>query len=694
MAKSWFFPDRSSNFFNKPQHDDGNTSMLQRGFLLGGSTRGSTADKPKQKKSLPNSNSNDTAALKNYRTTTSTTEPPSSVTTSLKRGFLLNGSTTNKNLKPKQSNLFSKKLNDPSPSGWTKGFLTKKKKIRTKNKKTKNPVQQQQRSFQLQHVDRDNNHKSHGRKTARSSISQTELSIDAKGCDCITNKTCQNETRSNVDTCLLFSESYDANKAVDATKGVSDTAITNKSLITIISESDDNDTNSLSLLQPQQQKLENESCGREEATVEAAANTSLTSPSMLLSPFISVVKDNKNNDEKSLLTEVCTKRISKNIKKEDDEEMHEVFTETVCDDESQLHYSTSLIDSGTSILERNLKSMTVINGDKVISPVANNILQFQLELEKVFEKQQRKSSRYTGVIGSTDDIHNEVDDSQILLNIRSWTMEQNQWLWTCMLQRNLRCSHNVGTRSDITQKIFSELFDAEYRHRRDNKTNNDDSNKLSPLESILRSIETEKDRRLILEGLSVIQNYYACRRQKFNDLLEKKAINSKNPNCSIENGNKEPALLVEERSQAVMTQLIPCIADLVLMTSNGKRTQLAQSAWEIAIQLMAFRISYSLFVISVLPTKFWEQMQILIHRQILWQRSKMTKKKSTKVNDIRIHQLSKLQRNAKYMMKNGSVKIDDSFDDDNDDDDDDGSKRVKSVLMDTVMLIEKQIKII
>jgi hypothetical protein len=307
-----------------------------------------------------------------------------------------------------------------------------------------------------------------------------------------------------------------------------------------------------------------------------------------------------------------------------------------------------------------------------------------------------------------------------------------------MLQRR---QHRGGNRSlstnntkngddefDVTRKLFSELFDAEYyHHRRRLKTitNDDDedtniNNNNNPLESILRSVETEEDRRLAYQAVLVIQEHYTYRRRYLvslqNNNRNNDALKKKNNSNNIEIINKE-LLFSEEGSkqqQGMTQQLIPLIIDLVMNTSDGRRTRMAQIAWETAILLMTFRIRHyccnnpieennsgslssssssqnnaapSLLLLeSLLPMSFWEQMQSLIQRQIMWKQSK----KKKKTNDIKINQLRDLEIKVKDIMVNKAV-----ADNDNDllNDDRRLTTMQSVVLVGTVIELEKHIEV-
>jgi len=490
-------------------------------------------------------------------------------------------------------------------------------------------------------------------------------------------------------------------------------------LISVVSDNDADDATVVSSMQRQQphrqqRRISGNESDDTRSTTKTTTTKSLISPLSLVSPFISVVGENHDdgNDRGTpLLTEVSVTRKPKGSKSEGNEGSHQIsawnvsLTETVHDNQT-------------------IEEKKITDGDEEENFGRKNILKFQQDLEGMFERQRRnKTTNKTQ--DEDDDNHNDGDDSQIILSIGSWTTERRQWLWTYMLQR--RQQHDeIGDIFDVNRRIFSELFDAEYRHSHGNDVNNMNNNNNYSLESILRRVEVEKDRRLAFQAVLVIQEHYTYHQRNFvllqND--ENNDILKNNNNNSMKVINKE--FVFGEELQQGMVQLIPLIVDIVMIPSNGRRTQMAQIAWETVILLMAFRIRYychcshnkhdssssvlspnndddgkspiiiedsnpsassssyntaPLVPVASFLTSFWEQMRSLIQRQIMWQGSKK------KTNEMKLNQLRELQTRFEKIMINKAVT------DNNDLLNDDFTIMTSYHLMDLVAALEKQIKL-
>ena len=482
-------------------------------------------------------------------------------------------------------------------------------------------------------------------------------------------------------------------------------------MISILSDNDVNESTVVSLMQHQQQQRrisENESDDTMNTIKTTTTTQSLISPSSLVSPFISVVGESHNDDDihndggTPLLTEVSITRIPKGRKSERDEESHQTSAWNVSS--TKPVHDNQIYRATTSVGGRLLHN--IVSEEKKITDSdeeeenfgRKNILKFQQDLEGMFERQRRnKTANKTKTKDEDDDNHSDGDDSQIVMTIGSWTAERRQWLWTYMLQRQQH--DKIGNTFDVNRRIFSELFYAEYRHSHGNDVNTRNNNNNYSLEPILKRVEDEKDRRLAFQAVLVIQEHYTYHRRNFVVLQnnENNDVCKNNNNSSMEIVNKD--LIFGKGLQQGMVQLIPLTVDIVMMPSNGRRTQMAQIAWETAILLIAFRIRYYCYcsckkydsspsalspnsdddgspmiiitdsntssfsssydntaplvvpVASSLPTSFWEQLQSLIQRQIMWQGSK----KKKKPNEIKINQLRELQTKFKEIIDKKAV---------------------------------------
>jgi hypothetical protein len=753
------------------------TTTLQRGFLLSGSmTMNNDKRKKKNKQSSSSSSTESTA-------------------------------TTN----PKEDHIMVSTRKENSV--WTKGFLTTKKKKKTSTIKTKktptndDPETETEKKIRerrqastittLQSVENYNNSNinNQNNKTKIQSSSPITFSRDLLSIDKDDDNDIQNTTINN---------GTNKTRIIDTTNNISNTIAT-KSLISIVVNGDDDENDDVtevsSMRTRREQQQQRISENKINNTKTKTTTKNLINPSSFVSPLISVVGDKNDDGDEGipLLKEVSTNRKSKEGRSEGGGIVNLILSRKVSSTPETVHEeelncaSTSTTSNKDGEKEEIKIACNKVNNDDKEEGNSDmvNILKFQQELENILTrpkpKQQKQllspSPRHTGGNITTnkpksdnDDSNNNNNnndgDSHNIMNARSWTTERRLWMWTHMLHRR---QHRGGNRSlstnntgngddefDLTRELFSELFDAEYYHHRrgfipisnddDESTNNNSSNS-NPLESILRSVETEEDRRLAYQAVLVIQEHYTYRRRylislqnsdRNNDIL--KMMKKKNNYNNIEIINKE-LLFSEEGSkqqQGMIQQLIPLIIDLVMNTSDGRRTRMAQIAWEAAILLMTFRIRYYccccfynkkynnltsqplssssssnsdhgsggrsiaieeensetlsssssshdnnapsiLLLESLLPMSFWKQMQTLIQRQVMWKRSK-----KKKTNDTKINQLRDLERKVKDITINKAV-----TDSDNDllNDDRRLTTMQSVVLMNIIIALEEHIEV-
>jgi hypothetical protein len=272
-----------------------------------------------------------------------------------------------------------------------------------------------------------------------------------------------------------------------------------------------------------------------------------------------------------------------------------------------------------------------------------NILRLQQELERLFSRSQKLAKNSES--GDNDDLQT--------LFMRFRTLEQRRYAWIYLLQQRqqeqLRQKHRLkdGREKKQWDDQIRELFDAEYFHRfqqqhetiiHPNKC--DDVDIESPFESILRCVETEEDRGIVLQIVIIIKDFTI--RYKVKGLCQ--------------HGQPIPPSSrkdTEARAQAeTPRRLMLLFARLTqLSTSGSRRTKLVQSAWDAAILLFSFCIressrmpSLSSLLPSLLETS-GEQVHSLLRQQLIWQQSKATP------NAVRINQLQEMRTKSRCVLR-------------------------------------------
>ena len=185
------------------------------------------------------------------------------------------------------------------------------------------------------------------------------------------------------------------------------------------------------------------------------------------------------------------------------------------------------------------------------------------------------------------------------------------------------------------------LLDAEYFYhcnkrgeiRMHDYENNDDAD--YPLEQIIQCVETEEDRKLVLQAVLIIQHYFITRYKELHHYSQTQ-ISQTSSNSAKAN------------AQAETNRLIRLFLKVALISRGSKRTVLLQTAWETAILLICFCIFECIGAssLSSLPVSFWVELDLVLHQQLVWQQSK------TKLNSVKINHLKDLMTKSKNVSEN------------------------------------------
>jgi hypothetical protein len=430
-----------------------------------------------------------------------------------------------------------------------------------------------------------------------------------------------------------------------------------KSLISVVFEESANETvkSQDPLQQPHQKSTVDCNERGSNGNVEGAM-TMLTTKS-LITPLISIVgEEEEDGEEKSssiFIKEVSTTRKSNHGRSEQAELLgvseeercyspykgNSMSTENMKDEISyhkRISPTVSTNPSNKENKEEEHSGSTFRNDDGDNS----NILKFQQELERLFSRPPKECG----------DRHDNDDLQTILMQFR--TPEYRRYAWTYLLQQRQqqqlwqkRRIKNVREKNECDGRI-RELFDAEYfQHRQqqheisiDNYDNNDDVE--SSLESILRCVETEEDRRMSLQAVLIIQEYFSFR------YIEQE----RHPQHTIP-GSSRNSTVANAQAERIR-RLMPLFFQLARLSTSNRRTRLVQTAWDTAILLFSFCIREFLRVppsssllYTTLSVAFWEQLDLLLHHQLIWQQSKTTP------NAVKINQLQEVRAKSKNILK-------------------------------------------
>ena len=188
------------------------------------------------------------------------------------------------------------------------------------------------------------------------------------------------------------------------------------------------------------------------------------------------------------------------------------------------------------------------------------------------------------------------------------------------------------------------LFDVEFFYHRQ-KCNEAITNidTESPLESILRCVDTGLDRSMALQAVLAIQEYFVFRYKEYDrhqqhDTRKGAVFNAK---------------------EECIQRIAPLFVRLTRLSSENRRTRLVQTAWETTILIFCFCIREclglqppSLPSSCALPAVFWEKLDSLLHKQLIWQESK------TKLNAAKKIQLKKIRTKSKNIFEDRSTQQD------------------------------------
>jgi hypothetical protein len=513
--------------------------------------------------------------------------------------------------------------------GWSKGFLTntninnRKKETKIENETKRNLLDDTNRDSKIERQRKEQTSpKGNYPKAVRRSCSL--LSIDDNDND---------GYRCSKNAAQIIAPANTSPKTVLTTRP-GDT----KPLISVVFEESSNDTTK-SPDSPQQ--LDQDSTveinkRRRNSNVEGA--TTMFATKSLITPLISIVGEKEDGEEKSssiFFKEVSTTRKSNHGRSE--------IAELMGVPEEERCYSP---DEGHSVSMENMKdekkeelSGATFNNDNDSN---SNILKFQQELERLFSRPLK---------GSDD------KDELQTIRMRFKTPEHRRYAWTYVLQqrqqqqvRQKRRIENVRETNECDGRI-RELFDAEYFHHRQQQHeitindygNNDEAE--SPLESILRCVETDEERRMSLQAVLLILEYFSFRYKE----------QEQHPKHKIPLRSSKNSILANVQAERIR-RLMPLVVQLTRLSSSDRRTRLVQISWETAILLVSFCIREFLRVVppssslfdnssSTLSVTFWDQLDLLLHHQLIWQQSK------TKSNAVKINHLKEVRTKSIFFLK-------------------------------------------
>mmetsp|Transcript_6077 Transcript_6077/g.14717 ORF Transcript_6077/g.14717 Transcript_6077/m.14717 type:complete len:709 (-) Transcript_6077:78-2204(-) len=528
-------------------------------------------------------------------------------------------------------------------SGWTKGFLTNKK-TNKKDKKIKDETT-------IKFVD--NTHDSkvvtgqkdqpsptrNDRKAARSSTSNILLSID----DNVDDRCSRNSAP------MIVPAKQSAMTALSCNW---------KPLISVVFDEITNEMDSSPDVPHPLQRGE-VTGDRGKSGVEGNTESSTTNfvTKSLITPLISIMKEDKDCEEEEassiFVKEVSTTRKLDHRRGDLDksqgvtEEEHSfspltiyaLKTENVI---SESFHSNSTIGSTSGSTdasppnyeEENGTASSLGNGDK--SNDNENILGLQQELEHLFLRAPKVPQWK-----EHSDQH-EYDYSQALI-AQLKTPEHRRYAWMYLLQQRqqeqYRQKYRIQSRSernDCDLRIRA-LFNVQFFYHRqkcNEAITNIDSE--SPLESILRCVDTELDRSMALQSVLVIQEYFVFL-YKEHDRHQQ---------------HDTPKRVVFNAKEECIQRIEPLFVCLTRLSSEKRRTWLVQTAWETAILLFCFciRECWGLRPPSLSPSCaslaiFGEKLDTLLHQQLIWQESK------TKLNAAKIFQLKKIRTKSKNIFE-------------------------------------------
>lgn len=670
---------------------------LRRGFLLSKSIRANDSTRKNKVQQLtesiaPELSTSVVAAAAAATTTTtiagtkSEVSPSASVVSSAGPAAKLgkHNKSNIKKFKQKQSTARSPQKKD---SGWVKGFLTNKKnntitaEVREKRKSKArtpidNPLNKKDFGWSRGFLTNTNTNNKRGEIKDESKKNLSDNNYDPK----IELRRKQQYSPAEEDSKAIRSSDKlvpivgDDNRCsrnrpqiiapVNITTETTITAGNKKSLISIVFEENakENVSNSDPLKHFQEESTEDTNERESKGDLEGKA-TKLTMES-LMNPLKSIAGEDEYGEEKSssiFMKEVTTRRKSNferselaglpGVKQDEgccqSRKGSSFCTENMKDESS--YNNCTLSSTVCSTNPSNKKSEEENSGSAFTNDNDDNgsILRFQQELERLFSRPPK--SQYHK---ECDDCQDDYDLQNIL--VRFTKPDHRRYAWIYLLQQKQQQDQqkarmqNGREGNECDSRIrewFFQLVDAQYFHQQHHNTiihyyNYDIE---SPLESILRCVETEVERRITFEAVLMIQEYFIVRYKKQEQILHHKEI----PLSS--KGNRVADLQV-----ATIQRLVPLSAQLALLSTCNRRTMLAQTAWETAILLFSFciRVSSRMSPFPSSLSSIYNSLEIfrkllysLLNQQLMWQQAK---KKS---NGLKINQLQEVKAKLKNMIE-------------------------------------------
>lgn len=347
----------------------------------------------------------------------------------------------------------------------------------------------------------------------------------------------------------------------------------------------------------------------------------------VITPLISIRKDEEGCDEEEdsspiFLKEVSTTRILK-YKEGESAELPDSTEEKTS---SQLNHKPIFTTSSSDLsIKRDTQGHNMVSSPKDDKDSdCKSILEIQLQLESLLS-------------GSTK--ISQPNDFEAKIQSQLKTLDHRRPAWIYLLQQRQQRQHN---RRKQRLKNSMEQYECDYRIRvlfdfefwSDNDGTTDSE---IGLESVLVRLETESERRMALEVLLMIQEYFVFRHKEQERDRQSEVQRSSRKTIA----HKMQAKAIER-----VIQLFIRVANLAL---ENRRTMLAQTAWETSILMSCFCIRKGSELpqseIGVAPTTVWATLDSLLQQQLAWQKSK------TKQNKGKIDQLQEIRVDSNNVLK-------------------------------------------
>ncbi len=646
-----------------PESSGENSSGFQRGFLLDKPANGSKRQVSSRKSTnaLPSNSSERIERSERGPASSRVPEDLNPGAESFSPGVKSNGSKKTRSTRPSEQ----------KDSGWAKGFLTNKKAKKTKkaivgeklekhnhdnHSKVQNPAVERSKckesgwSKGFLNKNMNNNQKKNKVATKENILCNVYDSarVREQKDQSLPTEKARKTTRSNI---LLSIDDVPQDRFCNTATPIIATAkktpistatSSTKPLIRVISEDGANEAVARPTIP--------HPLGRNASTDESGVGFNVTTTTnfetkSLMAPLISIMKEDQDGgDGKAssiLVHEVSTTRrldhrrgdrgTSLNIR-EKEEHSHSPSTASGAsntnDVKGKIHYHKTLISSSiesTDLLHKNNneKQGTISNpknGEYGNDDI--NILGLQQDLERLFSRASKDPQR--------NNLHEHDYLQTVATKLKS--PELRRYAWTYLLQqkqqeqfreKSRRKNMEEGNGCDFRiQALFDAEFSSQLRISNESITSIDVE---GPLESILKCVETDVDRRMALQAVLIIQEYFLFRYQE--QQQHKQDATPKGPEFNV---------CIES-----LQQVLPLFVCLAGMSKEVRRTRLVQTAWETAILLCCFCIRRSLGLQPssswTLPRKLWKELDSLLHQQVTWQESK------TKVNAAKVAQLNNVR---------------------------------------------------